>query len=377
MRIAILTLPLHTNYGGILQAFALQTVLQRMGHKVEIVQKNPKDFSKKNLIKDTFLCYKRLIKKLLMDWKTPLRANNEEKIKALRKNTDLFIKKHIKLRLIDSLSIIGPKDYDAIVVGSDQIWRRIYFDRQYKDLMFSTKVEDAFLKFCDTWSIKRIAYAASFGVDKWEYSLDETRRCGNLLGVFDKVSLRETSGVINCKKYFGCEAELVLDPTLLLKKEDYIALCDEEDTQQYNFTNKIFCYVLDKNDNKAAIIEDISSQTGYEPFFMQGDLTNDEVQPSIAAWLKSFINSSLIVTDSFHACVFSIIFNKPFIAIGNKGRGLSRFTSLLELFGLADRLITEEDRKYPPFMINDWCRINTVHKEYREKSLEFLKGGLH
>ena len=376
MKIAILTLPLHTNYGGILQAYALQTVLQRMGHEVELIQK---DFNENSIKYWSSYCInvtKKIIKKLFIDWNTSLYLVSPRKKKALRQNTDFFIKNNINLRLIHSLLEIGPEDYKALIVGSDQVWRRIYFDPHYKSLMFSTNIEDAFLKFAETWNIKRIAYAASFGVDRWEYSLNETIACAQLLCNFNGVSVREKSGIVNCKKYLGYEAQHVLDPTLLLNKEDYIALFDSNRDYQRSHEESLFCYILDKTEKKSRIIEDISFQTGYKPLFMKADITDDQVQPSIIEWIKSFMDSSLVVTDSFHACVFSIIFNKPFIAIGNKERGLSRFISLLDLFGIKERLITEEDREFPPFHIPDWTHIDRIREDWRKKSLKFLENSL-
>ena len=194
MRIAILTLPLHTNYGGILQAYALQTVLTRMGHQVEVLQAPP-TFPRNPLLKP--LIYgKRIAKKILKDWKTPIFIEQKRKkeLPIIRQHTDQFIAENINLRKINSLHEISPNDYDAIIVGSDQIWRKPYFR-----WMWNSPMKDAYLEFTRGWDIKRIAYATSFGVDDLsEYIPDEIRQCASALQLFDSVSVREDSGVRLC-----------------------------------------------------------------------------------------------------------------------------------------------------------------------------------
>lgn len=372
MKIAILTLPLHTNYGGILQAYALQTVLQRMGHEVDIVQKDEKFNSLSDC--DDFI---RFVKKSLFSLINIVRKRNLNKDKTIRQNTNRFISEHINLRLMPSIKEVGPHDYDAIVVGSDQIWRRTYYKPEYKPIMLSINSEDAFLKFSKGWNIKRIAYAASLGVDNWEYSISETKSCADLLKHFNAVSLRESSGVNNCLRYLKRKAELVLDPTMLLNKDDYDMLVDSLQVFPSNqYSDRLFCYILDMTSNKERVINKISQETGLKCFFMTGDATGTNIQPPVEAWIDAIRSSSLIVTDSFHACVFSIIFNKPFIAIGNRNRGLSRFNSLLGLFNLEHRLIDENSVTYPSFKIADYDNINEILGKWRVKSLDFLSKAL-
>ena len=167
MRIGILTLPLHTNYGGILQAYALQTVLERMGHDVCLIEKKRQPL-RLPLWKAPLSYGKRIVKNLT-GHPFPIfyekKMNREEPI--VRQNTDKFINKYIKRRIVDDFSDIKETDFDAIVVGSDQIWRPKYFQ----------EIEHTFLDFTEGWNIKRIAYAASFGTDKWEYTPEQTERC--------------------------------------------------------------------------------------------------------------------------------------------------------------------------------------------------------
>ena len=101
--------------------------------------------------------------------------------------------------------------------------------------------------------------------------------------------------------------------------------------------------------------------------------------PLVEQWLCSFRDANFIITDSFHGCVFSIIYNKPFIAIGNKSRGLSRFTSLLKLFGLEGRLVDclSEVNEDVVNMNIDWRKVNAILKDEQRRSRKFLKENLN
>lgn len=365
MRIGILTLPLHTNYGGILQAYALQTVLERMGHDVCLIEKKRQPL-RLPLWKAPLSYGKRIIKNLT-GHPFPIfyeqKMNREEPV--VRQNTDKFINKYIKLRIVDDFSDIKETDFDAIVVGSDQIWRPKYFQ----------EIEYAFLDFTEGWNIKRIAYAASFGTDEWEYTPEQTERCSNLLKQFDAVSVREKSGVGLCREHFHIKAVHVLDPTMLLSATDYIKLFEAADIPKSNGT--LLCYILDETQEKTALVNRIAEEKKLVPFRVNSKVENhsaplsERIQPPVEQWLRGFYNSEFIVTDSFHACVFSILFNKPFVVVGNVDRGMSRFTSLLEMFGLNDRLFTDMPESQSVDYIN-WQEVNALLDSKRKAAKDFL-----
>lgn len=378
MKIGILTLPLHTNYGGILQAYAFQTVLERMGH--EVVVFNTPRRTGLPLWKQPLAYIKRGIKKYFLGKKN-IRIFAEEYQKKiypiLSQHTQQFIDKYIHLHNINSLNDIKEDDFDAIVVGSDQVWRPRYFMP-----MFATGVEDAYLRFAKDWKIKRVAYAASLGTDDWEYTPEQTKECGNLLRMFDAVTVREESAIRLCKEYFGVEAQHVLDPTMLLDKEDYMKLFESANTPKSSGT--LLNYILDETPEKKEIIKKIAKEKNLVPFRVNSRIENpnapleERIQPPVEQWLRGFYDAEFVVTDSFHACVFSILFNKPFVVIGNEGRGMARFHSLLNMFGLEDRMIDVISLYRIDFnKIIIYDKVYSIHDKRREDSMKFLINSLN
>ena len=374
MKLGILTLPLHTNYGGILQAYALQTVLERMGHDVLVIQRP----WRKQIIwwKFPLQIVNRCIYRFVFGRKvalfSELKWNKNQTV--IERNTKEFIDEHIHTHQIKQISDIKEKDFEAIVVGSDQIWRPKYYRLHYK------YIEDAFLSFTKKWSLKRIAYAPSFGTDEWEYNQVETQKCSNLLQKFDAVSVREQSGIELCEKYLGHkDVQWVLDPTMLLNKEDYEHLIP----QNVKAPGDLMCYVLDANDEINNLIAKIAQENDMNVFQAASDVDNvtlpieRRVQPPVESWLTGFRDAKLVITDSFHACVFSILFHKPFVVIGNKNRGYSRFESLLKRFGLENRLI-ENVSQFNQSMLNSLS--DEVYKKldgYRNISSDFITKALN
>lgn len=373
MKIGILTLPLHANYGGILQAYALQTVLERMGHEVEVLDKP--DQIHRPLWRNSMTFAKRLaLRAVGKNVSLNYQKEYNTRERAKRKYVNVYIRQHIKRRELKSFDAISPADYDAIVVGSDQVWRQKYMPKM--------NVRIPYLVFTEGWNIKRIAYAASFGLDEWEYTDENTNVAKQAIHRFDAVSTREESGVALCKDYLGYyDAVHVLDPTLLLDRKDYENIIDDSDlTQKIN--GDLMCYVLDYTQEKRQYISECAKMLSMTPFDtnskyeVKGASLDEIVQPPVEQWLRSFRDSSFVITDSFHACVFSILFHKPFIVMGNKSRGLARFDSLLSLFGLKDRMVTDNldvslcDRPI------DWDRVDMRLKELRADSKTFLEKAL-
>lgn len=373
MKIGVLTLPLHNNFGGILQAYALQKVLRDLGHNAVLIDK-----SRYVSLGPWYIKYPIYIKnallKYIMRQKVVVRPDIEiNKIhKTIAQHTEPFIDKYIKRIYTRDFSNIKRDNFDAIIVGSDQVWRPKYF--------FSA-IENAYLEFAKDWDVKRIAYAASFGTDEWEYNEEQTTNCATLLKKFNAVSVRESSAVKLCNEKFKVEALHILDPTMLLEKDEYINLFKETETAKSD--GNLFCYILDSGTEKDDIINTIATEKRVKPFYVNSkyeDLAvplEERIQQPVEKWLRAFYDAKFVITDSFHACVFSIIFNKPFIIYGNKERGMARFESLLKIFELEERMVST--KKEAIEAINrpiDWEKVNSIHSQWKEKSITFLTENL-
>lgn len=374
MKIGILSLVLHNNYGGILQAYALQTVLERMGHEVVV-------FNKVIPIRKVRfqIILKRFVKKLL-GYDIVVFGERKEFREApiVNKNFLSFRKKYIHEEFISNFNDIVNYKLDCIVVGSDQVWRPKYFKEEWLEPM-----ENAFLSFTRDWTIKRVSYAASFGTDSWEYTDFETDKIRESVKLFNAISVRESSGIPLLRKYLNVDSELVLDPTLLLSKNDYINLFKISNVKQSS--GNLLVYLLDPTVRQKEMIKKIEESKGLTSFSVNRrsiSLTapiEQRILPSVESWLRGFYDAELIVTDSFHACVFSIIFGKPFVVFGNKERGISRLKSLLNKFCLTACLIDENiDTNRMSNIINqiDFSKVDELLEIERTVSRKFLHSAL-
>ncbi len=377
MRIGIVTLSLHTNYGGILQAYAMQTILERMGHQVTMIDrgwplKEPFPTYAKRVTKESV---KKVIKQVIGRRNTPRwhwiffptsEMNKEHEL------TFQFVDKYIHRRMQRNFYDIKEGEFDGFVVGSDQIWREC----------FNLIIENAYLDFAEGWNVKRVAYAASFGTDAWEYSPIQTENCAKLLKKFDAVAVREKSGVTLCKKYLGCEAKHVLDPTMLLTPSDYVDKLNIAAFEQSK--GNFMVYILDMTEEKQKIVDFIAQTYHLTPFYVNSKCDDkrckieDRIQPPVESWLRGFYDAKFVFTDSFHACAFSINFNIPFLVFGNKARGMSRFESLLSSFDLTDRMISGiADVKARGTEAIDWQKVNALLADKRAESFDYLTNSLN
>lgn len=373
MKIGVLTLQLHNNFGGILQAYALQRILEKLGHNAILIDK-PRYVSLGPWYKKYPVYIKRGINRYILGKDIIVKADVEQNRvpKAIAKYIEPFIEKNIKRIYTKDFSNIKERNFDVLIVGSDQIWRPQYF--------FS-KIENAYFEFAKDWNVRRIAYATSFGTEEWEYKEEQTNNCATLLKKFNAVSVRESSAVILCNEYFGVKAEHVLDPTMLLSKEDYIKLFKDYNAAQSD--GNLFCYILDEGEEKKNIIDCIAKEKSLKTFYVNSRYEDpdapleERIQQPVEKWLRAFYDAEFIITDSFHACVFSIIFNKPFIVYGNKERGLARFNSLLSIFKLEERIVSTEKEALKALSTPvDWNKVNLIHEQWKEKSISFLKDNL-
>ena len=366
MRIGVLTLNLNYNYGGILQAYALTTVLGQYGHEVILVQRK-RHFS-------LWMNIRRFIGLLL---------NREssffENIQSLE--TRKFINKNIPKcteRLSDKQlrCFCDSQRMDAMVVGSDQIWRR--WRRMYD--------YSAFLDFCvDYPHLKRIAYGVSFGLEQWQYSPSETKQIKDLVSIYDSVSVREQSGILLCRQYLDVKAQWVLDPTMLLDTKIYMSLITEKLCSKGK--QELVSYFLGSkstNELMARIYAEehemkYRSLSVKSPANIVNVLSNISrcIWPPVEEWLSGIINADIVVTDSFHGTVFAILFHRPFVVISNDERGNARLVSLLNMFEMDNLIFNLNDKIKEIKKENyDWKKVDAIIKDMKEKSLHFLKENL-
>lgn len=367
MKIAIVTLPLHTNYGGLLQAYALKTVLEGLGNSVDVLDLKEKMPVPKG-VKAPLVYLSRAMKRLVKGKKGPevfreLRYRRELPQKS--HFTSMFVDGYIAPRMIDRYEEVREGEYDAFVVGSDQVWRPLYFNG----------IQNAFLKFAEGWDVKRLSYAASFGTDQLEYEYAQLEECARLLAGFDAVSVRESSAVGMCAEWLDCDRAVhVLDPVMLAEVERYLSLASSANA--HPASGKIMTYILDPSGEKAHVLEFVGKITGKETYSL--DISG--TVPPVEQWLAGFADSDFVVTDSFHGCVLALMMHKRFIAVGNSRRGMARLNSLLTMFGLDQRLVhgidPEDDGEF--FLSEpDWENVDRILDVMKSASLEFIKDALN
>jgi len=376
MRVAIVTLPLHTNYGGLLQAYALKRTLEQLGHEADVLDLIDKMPAPKGL-KAPFVYAGRMIRRMMKGSSGPevfRERRYGKELPVLSSYTRNFTDQYVAPRMLRSYSDVREGEYDAFVTGSDQVWRPKYFNG----------IENAFLAFTSGWDVKRISYAASFGTDQLEYEYLQLEACAKLLEGFDAVSVREDSGVRMCEEWLDYEKAVhVLDPVMLLDAGIYREMAAK--ASSHGAAGKIMTYILDPSAEKEHVVGFVSRVSGLEvhdcsvnPYVNDRPLA-DRIVPSVEDWLAGFTDADFIITDSFHGCVLSLLLHKRFIAVGNSRRGMARLDSLLSMFGLDMRLVhgidPEDDLEY--FMNEiDWDAVDRILDEQRSFSLAFLENAL-
>ena len=270
------------------------------------------------------------------------------------------------LCLVDkNFSRLKEKDFDYLMVSSDQTWHPYVVAHYYKNI--------AFLKFAEKWYIKKFIYGASAGGYELPFKEGEKILIKSLLTNFTGISFREKGFVKIFEDSIGLKSEFVLDPTFLLSKNYYLNTIKNYKSIYSENDKFIFIYQLDRNYVLEKTIKKASKLFNF--------IVNKH-QFEKSDYMESFIygmnNGQAIITDSFHGTVFSIIFNKPFIAFSNSHRGKARFDSIREVFGLDDRMI--EPSSYENININLLIKPLNIDqsklKKLKKFSLNYLKRNL-
>ncbi len=322
-------MPLQTNYGGILQIMALQDFLRSNGYDAIIIDRRYSESGLKRFLR------KMIEQNGIFDYK------NISLRKRIARRIEEFIRKEllpITKPIFSDAELkreVKTQKFDSIVVGSDQVWRPTFMQSIWRNY---------FLDFVDDPKIKKIAYAPSFGKDNWDHP-DKTQEIKALLKRFNAVSVREESGTAICSKFFDHkDAQLVVDPTLLVDKRFYQQFLPKEKEPTDNIG--IFAYMLDEENKNKEILTEAQRYLDLPVYSIiarhQSEVSEKKkgfMKPSPVKWIDSFFNADFVITDSYHGTIFSIIFKKPFLVIANEHRGTSRLESLLGRLGLMERLI--------------------------------------
>ncbi|PSV98600.1 polysaccharide pyruvyl transferase family protein [Photobacterium iliopiscarium] len=359
----------NNNYGAVLQAAALQNAVKELGYTVENIDYLPLEISIKNKIKGQ-IYYLLQVFGLREKYISPPKATNEIIFEEFRqkwiKTTKQQFDKSKDLYVLES-------KYKAVIVGSDQVWRPMFYGGE--SLVY-------FLNFL-SGNTKRISYASSFGVDRWEYISNKkyTKSVKEELSKFSAISVREDSGIAICNNLFNVDATHVLDPTLLVGHDFFNKIIN---SGKYNTIKKessgIVFYKLDVSEDFLSAIKHLSDELNCDLTNIYRESRNDGIYyRAVDEWLYLLKNSSVVITDSFHCVCFSILFNKPFVYLGNNARGMTRIESLLGSLDLMDRICL--DVKLLKNYINkdtiiNYSEVNQRLIKMRSESLKFIKNAL-
>ena len=274
---------------------------------------------------------------------------------------------------------------DTFIMGCDQVWNR-GISKNFGYAYYFSFVDD---------SKKMISYASSFGHAVDFAGEGDRKNISEYLKRFDAISVREADGVRLCKESYGADATQVLDPVFVVDKEEFVKLTEKSvANNRADKDEKYICtYILDPTPEKKEALKWVSEKLGYKlinlldglPWTVKKNTEKMQDMGEIPAdvqvedWLYYIKNCEFLVTDSCHGISFGIIFEKPFIGIGNKRRGMSRFNSLLGLFNLKHRFVTDpkeiidNEELLKPI---DYKPVNEILEKERERSLNWLKEAL-
>lgn len=347
MKIGIITFHCVQNYGAILQAYALQNYLTSIGHNVYMIDYQP-DILLRQYTLNPFgrgLAFKKRLSLFI--------ARKERYLKKYR--FDEFINRSIiKTENKYYLPIDFeryPLNYDSFICGSDQIWNT--------SLLPNDTIFPYFLGWQFKGSAKRIAYAASFGIDTINQNVLEKIRY--YIKQFDYLSVRELNAATLLNKNFGIIPMQVVDPVFLLNKDTWSIQCQTKMPKE----NYILTYMLtDEERILSAKLAQKMNLNIYSLDRLWGKYKPP--QPYIAPGPKEFIelfhNAACVITGSFHGTAFSIIFKKPFVSF-IRGNRKGRIQNLLESFNLTSQLIEHKNSLdiMENKIKNEWYKSQNTH----------------
>lgn len=366
-KIEIITLHRVPNYGSLLQAYATQEVIGKLGYETEIVDYIPYRMTKRGMLKN-IKNKKNIFKKSLLA-RTLARIiiypSYVKRFSTFTKGVEKYLNvTEIVYENEEQLEKNMPKA-DVYLTGSDQTWNSGWNEGIDYAL---------FLKFVPD-NVKKVAYAASFGkskLDDWEK--DETKK---LLSRYSTISLREQSGVEICNDLEIKNTIAVLDPTLLLNGNEWRKIS----TNKYKNENYILVYNLNRNEKIDKYAKNLSKNTGLKikylsyqlhEFYKKGKMY---CNPEVEEFLDLIDNAKYIISDSFHATAFSLNFNKEFIIV-YPGKYSTRLQNILILTGLTNRVAKNENDMSITDNKIDYEKVNKIIEKERKKSIDWLDKSL-
>lgn len=296
MKIGVITITDRENYGNRLQNYAVQTVLEKRGHKVETIRKSR--------YKENLLCKIKLVVRKTTGIKYARNWKRYVSFKKFNNKCIKFSRYYIKSDDIDEK--LSSK-YDLFVCGSDQIWNPEFeFNSDSEYLSFVT-------------GKKKIALAASIGLH--DIPDEKKSHIKGLLKSFGHISVREEKAKELIQELYDSEISVICDPTIMLTAEEWTRI--EKRPRKFPYKKYILCYILGKYTQN--MIEKIKEMAGdkYHVVFLEHDCYNFKITteeefsygPSEFVWLVR--NAEKIITDSFHATVFSLLYEKKFCVISD------------------------------------------------------------
>lgn len=330
-RVGILTLHHSYNCGSMLQAFALQETLERMGHEVRVINFSNEGQARLYSVLERPTSLKRIVKDLLL-------APRAGRIRRNFAAYERFMTEHLHLDgpVVRHREELDDAGYDAVVAGSDQVWNVTIDDGD--DAYFLPWVTRA----------RRVAYAPSFGARSPARFSPDPRVHADWLRRFDALSVRERNGRRWIRELIGVDAPVLLDPTLLLDAGDYAPLEHRPPGLPGEY---LFYYAPSYSRPINRFVAAIAKRHGLavvafnaKTFYVKGMGLTGFVLPAVegpAAYLALIRGAAAVVTTSFHGTVFSTIYRRPFWTVKNGGmyHDDDRVLTLLEALGLQDRLV--------------------------------------
>lgn len=368
-KVAIMTWFRYANYGSVLQAYALGTYLKKKEYEITYLDYIPNKAFPKSLISrvmsDEFIAK---AKEVLYDRSNPI----NEDIKNREKLFNIFVENHFNIskRCETNAELANlSSEFEAVICGSDQIWSPIVFDEKY------------YLGFVDK-NTRTIAYAPSFGMTKIR-NMDVKNEISSALKNIDFLSVREDSGIDLIENMTGRKAQVVVDPTLLLSRNEWSEM--EETYSDVPLKPYVLFYLLGNHRFYNQYI-DWYKKNGYEiliiPFHNYDYKRSGKIAKSVSPgnFINLVKNAEGVCTDSFHGTVFSILYNKPFVSLARfkDNESISQNERLYALLELTD----EKDRFAKNFSIGQakllFRKLKSLDKlnERIDQSYAFLDNAL-